>query len=65
MLMGTALKYFLLVWFLREDTTEPTYFGPFENEEACWSFDYLQKSGVLYIGTCRLMDTALVPSRPT
>ena len=64
-MIATTLKYFMLVWFLHEETLEPVYFGPFEDEETCWQFDYLQKSGVLYIGRCSLMDTALVPSRPT
>lgn len=65
MLNGLALKFFLVVVFYADDLETLHYFGPFETEDACYSFDYLAKSGVLYMGTCKRMDTALVPSRPT
>jgi hypothetical protein len=65
MLIGTALKFFLMVVFFSTDEETVHYFGPFENEEACYQWDYLHKAGVLYVGTCKLMESEKLPVRPT
>lgn len=59
------MKWFLVFVFLNDDTDTLNYWGPFETEEACYQPNYLHESGVLFIGTCKLLDIALVPSRPT
>jgi hypothetical protein len=65
MLIGTALKFFLVVSFFNDPTRELYYYGPFKDEKACYRWDLLAKSGEPHVGTCKLLDPAKVPSRPT
>jgi hypothetical protein len=65
MLIGTALKFFLVAVFLADESETLHYFGPFETEEQCYAFDYLQKANVFYVGMCHRLDTTKVSSRPT
>jgi hypothetical protein len=61
MLIGTALKFFLVVTFFADPSREVFYYGPFTDEEACYRWDYLVKDGAHYVGTCKLLDPATVP----